>query len=674
MAFPEIQLDDRKFEELFHEAKRRIPAYIPEWTDHNETDPGIAMLQLFTWLQEMVIWRLNRVPEKNYLKFLDMIGIEQKPAAAARVDLTFKVSHKDNKVTIPVPRGTKVQLAEAGDGGPVVFETDMDLGASAVDIGALQIFDGAQFSLIRPENLGQGKQFLPFGPDPRQNSALYLGFTEAFPKDRTFKLRVYGAESLAAEALKAAGGPADLLPVSGSWEYSAKDSQWKPLRQVSDSTLALTRTGWVEFLAPDDAEKRPLGALVKPEDPKFVWFRFRIAQVLGSGFERTPALEQVLVNTVSATNAITEELELIGASNGRPNQKFKLANKQLLPLDPGLAGVIEVMESVGSWALWTEVKSFDRSVRDSKHYVLNRSSGELSFGDGIRGKIPAWLQGDASSSEKTDLVNIRATRYRWGGGKLGNAGPGKITSLQSPVPYIDSVTNLRASAGGRNEETVREAAQSAPMQLRTSNRAVTAEDFEFLARQTPGAEIARARAFPLLHPRNRLRRTSVTGEAAPEAPMPGVLTVVVVPKSDQTQPMPNEQTLRLVADELDKHRLVTSELYVAPPRYRKVQIQVTVAGKATVAAESLEQEIRDRLLRYFHPLTGGSDGAGWEFGGTIYFSGTYREILSLEGVVRIQGELRTIVDDEIQPACTDVQLEPDQLVFSEEHVVRVVYL
>ena len=83
------------------------------------------MLQLFTWLQEMVIWRLNRVPEKNYLKFLDMIGITQNPAAAAKAHLTFKVSRKDSSQVVPVPRGTKVQLADAGDDGSGNFRKQM---------------------------------------------------------------------------------------------------------------------------------------------------------------------------------------------------------------------------------------------------------------------------------------------------------------------------------------------------------------------------------------------------------------------------------------------------------------------------------------------------------------------------------------------------------------------
>ena len=76
MPLPDIQLDDRTFEQLVTELRRRIPAYTPEWTDHNDSDPGITLLQLFAWLSEMIIWRLNQVPQKNYYAFLRLVGID----------------------------------------------------------------------------------------------------------------------------------------------------------------------------------------------------------------------------------------------------------------------------------------------------------------------------------------------------------------------------------------------------------------------------------------------------------------------------------------------------------------------------------------------------------------------------------------------------------------------
>ena len=92
MPLLDIQLDDRRFEELVQEAKRRIPRYTPEWTDLNDSDPGITLVQLFAWLTEMILYRLNKVPEKNFIKFLELVGMELNPPTPARAELTFKLS------------------------------------------------------------------------------------------------------------------------------------------------------------------------------------------------------------------------------------------------------------------------------------------------------------------------------------------------------------------------------------------------------------------------------------------------------------------------------------------------------------------------------------------------------------------------------------------------------
>src|SRR2546425_1194833 len=59
-------LDDRLYQDIFDDARSRIPKYLPEWTDHNLSDPGITLLELFSWLSEMILYRLNQVPDANY--------------------------------------------------------------------------------------------------------------------------------------------------------------------------------------------------------------------------------------------------------------------------------------------------------------------------------------------------------------------------------------------------------------------------------------------------------------------------------------------------------------------------------------------------------------------------------------------------------------------------------
>src|SRR5690606_13334321 len=134
---------------------------------------------------------------------------------------------------------------------------------------------------------------------------------------------------------------------------------------------------------------------------------------------------------------------------------------------------------------WTAVTDFFGADADASVYVLDPASGTVTFGDGRHGRIP--LAG----------ARIVAARYRYRGGAAGNAGPGTITALKSSVPNVESVTNIRAAAGGADAETLDEAKLRAPNDLRHRERAVTAEDFADLARQTPGVRIQRAFALPL---------------------------------------------------------------------------------------------------------------------------------------------------------------------------------
>lgn len=680
MPLPDIQLDDRDFERLVADARRRIPGYTPEWTDLNDSDPGMTLVQLFAWLEEMMLWRLNCVPEKNYLEFLKLVGIEPRPPAAARGELTFYLATTDlpsspgssagaEPLVVTVPQGTRVSTAESDCDGQITFETDRDLNVVAARLRALQSFDGARFSqLLDQSNDIGGAFFYPFGVQPQEAAAFYLGFDRVFPPNpqglgpRPYALTIhaYTADLIGAGpgVCTDLGTPA--APVVAVWEYWAGDTEkWRPLKLTDDTTAGLTRTGTVLFEGARGAVATKLGLLQKPEDEPLFWFRYRIEQVLGAGYETPPRLEDVVINTVGASNVVTVRDELLGASDGSPNQTFRLANRPVLPDE----FTLEVDEGNG-FRPWNRVSDFAGSTRISPDYTLNPSTGEVAFGDGEHGKIPGRLTGRSRPEE--DLANIKASKYRWGGGARGNVGAKKLTSLQGPIPYVDRVTNLRPTSGGQDEESVSDAKCRAPQAIRTQSRAVTAEDFEFLARQTPGAYIRRARALP--------QRSPNPGPVGPGpqtlVPSPGAVTVVVVPDSLSARPVPSEETRATVTSWLDRHRLVTSEVYVVAPRYREVRIGVRVIVERDVTSRQVADTLKQKLLAYFHPLTGGCDGTGWEFGGKIYFSDTYRIILETPGVARLDvKELTTYVDGRPTEPATDVALADDELVFSETHQV-----
>jgi predicted phage baseplate assembly protein len=677
MPLPPIQLDDRTFEQLATELRRRIPAYTPKWTDHNESDPGITLMQLFAWLGEMIIYRLNQVPEKNYQAFLEMVGIDPELPTAATTELTFTISRKGYGVVIQA--GTQVQ-ASGGSSGPVVFTTDEDLFAVGLTLQQVQVYDGARYTVIPADRRAPGKSFAALSNQPQPGAALYLGFgDDPFPQGPPHRLTIHAAplnnSPIAQAGADLTGG--SLPPVVGVWEYFGGDASWQSLDVVLDNTNCLTVTGIVKFNAPAAGahKKTRYGALQRPEDPELYWLRYRFAEKLGSGYESEPQLEDILINTVTATNAVIETDELLGASSGLPNQTFTLAKVPVLPWnDPSKPGIIAVNEDGVTYEPWNEVPNFAKAGPSDKVYTIKLSTGVVSFGDGKNGKIPAFLSADGSNQFASDSPNIKATSYQWGGGAQGNVGANTVTAPNSTVAYLDSVTNSRPASGGQDEETVAEAADRAPAVIRSQYRAVTASDFADLAIMAPAAQIVRAHALPLHHPTlsvTRAQGSPATGGPT-DVPFPGIVTVLVIPRSTDPKPVPSAATIQLVANHLEKVRLITTEVYVKGPDYRKVEVAVQVIANPRYLIATVSQTLNTRLLDYFHPVKGGENGTGWGFGQGIYAYETVRQILLSDGVVRIVPDsFKTYVDDVLRK--DDVLLGPSETVYSAKHTVTVTY-
>ena len=83
MPIPEPVFDSRSYRDILNEALARIPVHNPEWTNFNDSDPGITLLQLFAFMSESIIYRANRIPERNRLKYLRLLGVPLRAASAA---------------------------------------------------------------------------------------------------------------------------------------------------------------------------------------------------------------------------------------------------------------------------------------------------------------------------------------------------------------------------------------------------------------------------------------------------------------------------------------------------------------------------------------------------------------------------------------------------------------
>ncbi len=658
-------LDDRQFADIVADVTALIPRWAPEWTDRNDSDPGIAIAKMFAWMTELTLFRLNQVPERNYVKFLQMVGIERRPAAAARAELQFTPARDDVAETY-VPLGTQV-AAPADADGPILFETLKPLAVIGASLAAIQVFDGLGHDVVTTKAAAGGQWFYPFGPNARDGSALMLGFASATtltsgsidllvrtPIDAGVPPPLAGRDGFEPfdKSLTAIPPPARL-----HWEYWDL-VQWQALTLLEDSTQALTRDGHVVLKGPGAAaRKAKLGDVAG----QYYWLRCRAE---APNWDRAPRLDAVLVNCVPAIQATRQRDEVLGASDGRPNQSFALATRPVLVRDApevlvsadgrsvSVASLKLEVDEGGGPQIWQQVEDFYGSGPDDAHFTLNRTTGVVGFGDNVNGRIPVAFVPPSGRG------NIVARDYLSGGGRRGNVAAATLATIQAFLPGAAGVTNPYPASGGAEEESVGAAKLRAAAEIRSNARAVTGPDFEVRALE---AGARRAHALPLAHPRY------------PGVRIPGAVTVIVVPDGDAPNPIPSTTTLATVAAHLDAARLMTTEVYVVAPTYRLIRVAADLLVRRNADFGLVRATVEKLLNDFLHPLTGGADGLGWPFGGEVYFSDLYRLILSHPDVVRIDnGQLVIRCDGEAQPFCRDVSLCPGELVWSDGHDLNLV--
>jgi predicted phage baseplate assembly protein len=629
-------LDTRRFEEIFESARLRIPRYTPEWTDYNESDPGITLLQLFAWLTEMQLYELNRVPDRSYVKFLQLIGLELEPAQPARADLTF--APRANGSPDPVAARTRVAAAPPEGGPPLVFETAEGLSLVRLPLTDVQVFDSGAFTSVSAANAVPGTTYRPLGWVPQIGNALYLGFSptnppaaEPFFPDE-WRLRVFlPAAAQAGRPQRAADAeqpPAP--PVKLAWEcLPAPDAPaWRRLDVFEDETAALTREGYLLLQGPPSLPAMVIGAV---EEPRY-WVRCRLE---GGNYPagRAPEIDIVRPNTVAAENLSTTHDELVGVSEGHPDQLFSLRRTPVRPDTLVLRVGVPDQEAES----WTLVDDLLASGSEDPHYTLNATSGQIRFGDGHHGRIPP------AGAE------IVAAEYRFGGGRAGNVPAGAINAPLDALPGVESVVNERPAVGGSDEQTVEDLKARAPGVLRHRNRAVTSEDFAALARGAGG--VSKAKAIALAHPDH------------PGVQVPGAVTVVVVPDTEDHPPEPSGDLIRHVGRHLNRYRLLTTELFVKGPAYQAISVEARVAMEPYAASDAVERAVMEAIDAFLDPQ-------GWEFGADLYPTSLYSVLLGVEGVSAVPA-LTVYVGRAEQELGEPVVVPADGLLYGTDHDITV---
>lgn len=602
-----------------------------------------------------------------------------------------------------------------------------------IPLSACHTYNDFIYSDRTEELLEDGSRFQPFTRSADARPTLYLGFDSPFP-NRAISLYLQVEPPLAGEIAKvnSVTQPAQII-----WEYSTA-AGWVPLA-VQDETDAFSERGQIRFLAPPDL------AIHNEFNHSLYWIRAR----WDSGeFLVPPRWRRLLTNTVWASQVVTIAVEGLGSSDGNPSQTYRTAQSpvllgqrlevfELAELSAAEKTAVEKLEGKGAiaiardrkgqiegyWVTWHEVPDFYGSGTRDRHYVLDRIRGVVYFGDGLRGMIPPL-----------GFNNIRLAPYRTGGGKRGNSPALTITELKTTVPYVNSVINLEAAAGGADRESVERIKQRGPKALRHRGRAVTVEDMEDLAYEA-STEVARALAIaPSFNPIDGLdwlpiypinldtpgdikielsappdglilqvkisgpgqsnpylsqpltnsnpaltytvqqeqfkagREWSITftnmgefgvevrgkltypnGSAnldfqapplisdAPSNPYQGIqgagkVELVIVPHSLSPQPTPSLSLLERVSNYLRDRCPPAVHLQITEPDWVEVTVKVDLVPISLDKADEVKQTATIALLKFLHPLTGGANAQGWDFGRRPYLSDLYAILEKVDGV------------------------------------------
>jgi len=646
MALPVPNLDDRRFQDLVDDAKRLVQQKCPEWTDHNVSDPGVTLIETFAWMTDQVLYRLNRVPERNYVKFLELIGVRLFPPTAARAAITFWLAGPQT-ATVHIRPGTQVATRRSDTDEAIAFTTIGDLPIVPSRLSRIASSLGGEKEVLdHTEALEAKTSFYCFDKVPKPNDVLLIGLSEAVPSCAvTLRLRC---------DIEGVGVDPENPPLLWeAWDGYA----WSACEVDRDGTGGLNRDGDLVLHVPKSH------AVSVINQQRAGWLRARVLKPEPDQptYSASPTINGLSAFTIGGTteavNAELVENELLGASEGVPGQRFSLKHRPVVP--GGAAAILEV-SGIDGWQEWTQAQDFVDSQPDDHHFVLDAVAGEVQLGPGVREPDGA-LRNYGAVPPKGARLRLRS--YLIGGGGQGNVARNTISVLKSSIPYVSKVQNRRAAEGGVDGEGIENAKVRGPIVLRTRDRAVTMEDYEHLAREA-APEVARVRC--------------VTAGDGADA---GGVRILVVPAAGSSdgrlrfeQLVPNEETLQRVSRRLDGSRVIGTRVLVEPPVYRGVTVVAKLRPRASANPTRLQADALDALYHYFHPVTGGPDRSGWPFGRPVHVGEVYSVLQGLRGTELVE-DARLFGADPVTgqrgQAVQRLAIEPHALVFSYEHQVLV---
>ncbi len=673
------QLDDSTYSDILREALVRIAVHNPEWTNFNDSDPGITLLQLFSFMTENLLYRANLIPERNRLKFLTLLGLTLNPASPAQGVVTI-ANERGPLQSITLPSKLPMTAGQVGfvtqnglDILPIEMLAYYRKPLSTADQESAQQTYGLLYSTFTtvPSELAF-YETVPFTPPATaaaissvslsngrdtvdgclwlalltrsgetaqvsdvlneiSSSILTLGI---MPQIEDASRILYPGGTAAGQgqpALQYAISTGSLVNNAPVYQTLESSEDGNPLQNLTLVQLTLPSRNiglWTQLQPLEDGTGNYPPTLndLTVSNRVLAWIRIRLTQNADGSAPSTVTanFSWVGINATRVTQQIQVVAEPLRAGTGEPDQAVQLANTPVITSSVQLAV---------NGVLWTEIDDLmaaspEVQVRDpslppgATVPTSQYPSPQVFTVDGESGQIQF---GDGLHGARPAAGAPMVASYAYGGGAVGNVG---IAAIQSSpqLPAGFTVENPLPTWGGGDGETLSQAEQRIPDYLQNHGRAVSSADFHDIVQQTPGVDLGRVEIVPLFNP----------DEA--DVPAPGAVTVMVIPKGPGA-PEPDLMFLDAVCNYLGPRRLVTTEVYVRGPDYVPLYVSIGVDVIAGQDIATVIQAVRTAVRRYLSPLSGGPAGTGWPLSKTVDPTGLMVQALLVAGVSDVQSVL-----------------------------------
>lgn len=642
MPIPFYNLHDQTAEQLADEMIRQIPAHTPEWRNPAPGDPGRTLIDLFAWMGDKLLYRINLLPERQRLMFLRLLDMPMRAATPARGLLQLRHAAPKDTTLAEVPARTLVS-------GPVEFET-VDAGhvlplsgavyvkrlpsdAEAATVSGIQQSLQSVYSLqssapyvttplwanglsspqgfdVARETLDQSLWIALLAPEPPADKQAFRDKVFARNSSQPILLNIGIAPQAEAPLETLAIDAPRPRPENWLWQMPTPRKRSSGLPEyttlppaITNTTAGFTRAGVLRVILPDAGdiglpENDPdvdvlAGVGDRPpriDDDKIAARLVGWVRMVPRERAETLSLSWLGINAVEIEQRQSLRNIVLGAATSGSDQTMQLPARQV----DAASFVLDVQRNDGAYETWTQTDYLGGHGRHDQVYQLDAEAGLVRFGNGVTGKVPP--RG----------AKVRATLLRHGGGRAGNLRPQSIEKIAHPRL---SASQPVATQGGEDAETLAQAETRLPGFLRHGDRAVTEQDYKDLAPLTPGVDIARVEVMPRFKPYQRLSDVA------------GAVSVMVVPRPMQLQgpgPRPDRAMVQAVQDYLDARRLIGTELHVIGPEYKPISVSTSVKLVDGVEPAKVMGEIENALRLFLAPVSpGGRDGNGWGLGRTV---------------------------------------------------------